>query len=75
MKRWSHRCATCGNPRHFLPFYVRGWLAWHLFRWWPLRWGLPPFLATAGDYLFDHRGCHHAETFEDTDQMRRALGR
>jgi hypothetical protein len=67
MKRWTHRCATCGNPRHFLAFYIRGWLLWHLLvRPWPHTWGVPPLLAYAGDYIFDHRGCepeHGPETY------------
>ena len=76
MRRWKHRCATCGHPRHFWPFYVRGWLAWQFCRAWmaiSMR-RLPPFLATAGDYIFDHRGCQHAcgpETFEDDFEWER----
>lgn len=69
MKRWKSRCAGCGNPRHFLPFYARGWLVWHLFvRWWPMQWGVPPLLPVAGDYAFDHRQCEYScgpHTFED----------
>lgn len=69
MKRWTHRCATCGHPRHFLPFYVKGWLIWHLLvRWWPIAWSPTWLLASVGDYAFDHRGCQHVhgpETYVD----------
>lgn len=58
MKRWSHRCATCGNPRHFLPFYIRGWLAWHLLvRWLPVQWCPNWLFAVVGDWAHDHRAC------------------
>lgn len=72
MKRWKARCARCGNPRHFLPFYLLGMLAWHLVaRWWPFAWGVPPFLPTAGDYAFDHRQCEWScgpATFDDVPE-------
>lgn len=67
---WSCRCASCGNPRHYLRYYIRGWLVWHLIvRWWPTRWGLPPLLSLVGDYAYDHRQCQHVcgpHTFKDT---------
>ena len=60
--RWRDRCGVCGNPRHFLFRFIVGWMAWHLVcdPWMRLTSRrLPPFLATAGDWLFDQRGCRH----------------
>lgn len=51
-------CPNCFSYKH--PFWraARGWLAWNLVcRWWPVAWGLPPFLATAGYWIYDTRGC------------------
>jgi hypothetical protein len=54
------RCSVCGNPRHSLAVYIKGWLCWHLIvRWWPVAWGIPPLLAHAGDCIFDERECDH----------------
>ena len=80
MRRWKHRCAKCGHPRHFWPFYVRGWLVWHLLvRWAPVRWLPVPIIALVGDYAYDHRGCRHAhgpEAFEDDFEWeRRAMAK
>lgn len=58
MKHWRLRCANCGNPHHFLPFYWIGWLAYRFAMLWPF-WSrrIPPFLPTAGDFIHDARGC------------------
>jgi hypothetical protein len=51
-------CPNCYSYKHPLWRAVRGFLAWHLVcRWWPLAWSLPPFLAAAGDWIYDTRGC------------------
>jgi hypothetical protein len=57
----------CGNPRHTLLAVIKGWLCWNLVvRPWPARWGIPPLLAHAGDWIFDARGCEHRR---DSDAM------
>lgn len=51
-------CPGCYSWKHPLRRAVLGFLAWHLIaRWWPVAWGVPPFLATAGDWIYDTRGC------------------
>lgn len=56
------RCRHCGNPRHTLPAYIKGWLCWHLVvKPWPALFGVPPLLAHAGDYIFDARICECPE--------------
>jgi hypothetical protein len=57
-------CPRCFSYKHPLRDAVAGWLAWHFVcSWWlssPLWWRfgiLPPFLATAGDWIYDTRGC------------------
>ena len=75
MKRWKHRCDVCGNPRHFLPFYVRGWLAWQIVRVLPVRWSPLWLIGLVGDYAYDHRDCQHLhgpQTVEDDFEGRAA---
>jgi hypothetical protein len=57
-------CPNCYNYRHSFKRAAIGFLAWHLVsRWWlstRLWWKhgiIPPFLATAGDWIYDTRGC------------------
>lgn len=57
-------CSNCGCQLHSPLRYWRGLLAWHLVcSWWldtRLWWQLgiiPPFLATAGDCIYDAREC------------------
>jgi hypothetical protein len=50
-------CPNCFAYKHPLWRAVRGWLAWNLVcRWWPPL-SIPPFLAIAGDWIYDTRGC------------------
>jgi hypothetical protein len=64
------RCLHCGNPRHSLPAVIKGWLCWQLVvRWWPVRWGVPPLLAHAGDWIFDERGCDHKARAAQGEQL------
>jgi hypothetical protein len=51
-------CPNCYSWKHPLWRAVKGFVAYHAFRWWPLSWRrLPPFLATAGDWIYDTRAC------------------
>lgn len=59
------RCPICGNPRHSLFRYLKGWLAHRIFMMLPDRIAFTrpvsnALLPSAGDWIYDSRDCDHA---------------